>query len=238
MNWTNAPLAGFDLETTGVDPEQDRIVTAAVAEWDNGPKRVRTWLADPDVEIPPGAARIHGISTERARAEGRPAAEVVAEVVAALVAAVHAGQPVVAMNAPFDLTMLEAEAERHGVRSLFSSSVPIVLDPRVLDKNVDRYRRGRRRLEDLCTRYGVVHGGAHDAGADAVAACAVTAAIGDEYPWIGKTSLVELHELQVRWAADQQAGLRAHFEATPGQAHRAATVRTEWPLVPPVEWGQ
>jgi DNA polymerase-3 subunit epsilon len=190
------------------------------------------------MEIPPGAAGIHGISTERARAEGRPAAEVVAEVIAALVAAVEAGQPLVVMNAPFDLTMLEREAERYGLYSLFSASAPLVLDPRVLDKHVDRYRRGQRRLEDLCARYGVVHGGAHDAGADAVAACAVTVALADEYPWIGKTPLPELHERQIGWAAGQQAGLREHFASTPGKAERAASIRTEWPLIPSVGLGR
>ncbi|WP_434593476.1 exonuclease domain-containing protein [Streptomyces sp. A5-4] len=242
MTWTSRPLCGLDLETTGVNPEVDRIVSAAVALCDGGrPARVSQWLADPGVPIPPGATAVHGITTEAARSAGRPAAVVVAEVVAALVEAVEAGMPLVAMNAPFDLTMLEREAERYDVRSLFSASVPLVLDPRILDKHVDRYRRGSRRLEDLCRTYGVVHGGAHDAGADAVAACEVTAAIADEYPWIGKTPLGELHEQQVRWAADQQAGLREHFAATPGKEYRAASVRTDWPLVPPMKsegWGQ
>jgi DNA polymerase-3 subunit epsilon len=238
VTWTSGPLCGFDLETSGLDPEVDRIVTAAVVSYDGArPARTQTWLADPEVSIPPGAAGIHGISTEQARTEGRPAVEVVAEVIAAVVAAVEDGQPLVVMNAPFDLTMLEREAERYGLYSLFSAAAPLVLDPRVLDKHVDRYRRGRRRLEDLCATYGVVHGGAHDAGADAVAACAVTVAIGDEYPWIGKTPLPELHERQVGWAAGQQAGLREHFTAS-GQSDRAATVRTEWPLIPMARWSR
>lgn len=239
MTWTFGPLCGFDLETTGVSPESDRIVTAAVVSYDGGrPARTQTWMADPGVEIPPGATRVHGITTAQARAEGQPAALVMAELVAVLVAAVEAGTPLVVMNAPFDLTMLEREAERYSVRGLFSASVPLVLDPRILDRHVDRYRRGSRRLEDLCATYGVVHGGAHDAGADAVAASAVTAAIGDEYPWLGKTPLEDLHEMQVRWAADQQAGLRAHFASTPGKEYRAATVRMDWPLILPAGWAR
>lgn len=240
MTWTSRPLCGFDVESTGVDPESDRIVSAAVVSYDGGrPARVMNWLSDVGgAEIPPGATKVHGITTAAAREAGRPSAVVIAEIVAALVAAVEAGQPLVVMNAPFDLTMLEREAERHGVRSLFSASVPFVLDPRILDKQVDRYRRGSRRLEDLCQTYGVVHGGAHDAGADAVAACAVTAAIADDYPWLGKTALEDLHEMQVRWAADQQAGLRAHFASTPGKEYRAASVRTDWPFVSPGKWGR
>jgi uncharacterized protein YprB with RNaseH-like and TPR domain len=34
MSWHTGRLAAFDIETTGVDPESDRIVTAAVADHD------------------------------------------------------------------------------------------------------------------------------------------------------------------------------------------------------------
>jgi DNA polymerase-3 subunit epsilon len=227
---------GFDLETTGIDPQEARIVTAAVTRFGGGhPTRVRTWIADPGVEIPPQATAIHGVTTGAARATGRPPAEVVAEVTQQLVAASTAGWPLVIMNAPYDLTLLEAEAARHGLRSLYSVRPPMVLDPRVLDKQVDRRRPGRRRLQDLCRTYGVVHGGLHQAGADAVAACEVTAAIAGEHPELAAMSLAELHERQVGWAAEQQAALREHFASTYGKAHRAAGVRTEWPLIPAAE---
>lgn len=233
MSWIKGCLAGFDVETTGVNPAEARIVTAAVCRYGGGLEpRVRTWLADPGVEIPPQTTAIHGVTTEAARAAGRPPADVVAEVVEQLVAATAAGWPLVIMNAPYDLTLLEAEAARHGVRGLYAVRSPLVLDPRVLDKRVDRWRRGRRRLEDLCRNYGVVHGGAHQAGADAVAACEVTAAIAAEHPELAALSLVDLHERQIGWAAEQQAGLREHFATTYGKTHRAAGVRTEWPLIP------
>lgn len=237
MSWLDGPWCGFDVETTGVNPEQARIVTAAVCRYGGGLEpRVRTWLADPGVEIPPETTRIHRFTTEAVRAAGRPPADVVAEVVGQLVAATAAGWPLVIMNAPYDLTLLEAEAARHGVRGLHAVRSPLVLDPRVLDKQVDQYRPGRRRLVDLCQRYKVVHDGAHEAGADAVAACKVTRAIVRAFPDLAALELEELHQRQVWWAADQQAGLRAHFEMTPGKAHRAAGVRPEWPLIPPARW--
>lgn len=234
MTWLGKlPWCGFDLESTGVDPESDRIVSAAVVTYDGGrPARVRAWVADPEIEIPAAATAVHGFTTEAARAAGRPAAEVVAEVTAALDDACDVGMPLVVMNAPFDLTMLDREADRHGVKPLFGAAVPRVLDPRVLDKHVDQYRRGSRRLEALCEHWKVRHGGAHDAVADAVAACAVTAAILDAHPELVAVPLEELHERQVLWAADQQAGLREYFASTPGRKHLAASVRTDWPLVP------
>jgi DNA polymerase-3 subunit epsilon len=241
VTWTSRPWCGFDLETTGTDLEASRIVTAAVVEYDGGrPARATTWVADPGVEIPAGATAIHGYTTAAARASGRPAPAVVEEVVTELVAAVRAGYPLVVMNGQFDFTVLDRECARYGLPALFDLVTPYVLDVRVLDKRVDRYRRGGRRLEDLCATYKVVHGGAHEAAADAVAACDVTAAIVRAYPWLARVPLADLHEQQIRWAADQQAGLREHFATTPGKTHLAAGVREDWPYVPPlvVGWGQ
>ncbi|MER6923464.1 exonuclease domain-containing protein, partial [Streptomyces spiralis] len=73
MGWHRELLIGFDLETTGTDPREARIVTAAVIEVREGePVGHREWLADPGVEIPPDAVAVHGISNERAAAEGHP----------------------------------------------------------------------------------------------------------------------------------------------------------------------
>ena len=56
-----------------------------------------------------------------------------------------------------------------------------VLDPRVLDRHLDRYRKGRRTLTDLCAHYGVTLEGAHDAAADALAALEVVRALGRRF---------------------------------------------------------
>ncbi|MFZ3595119.1 exonuclease domain-containing protein [Streptomyces sp. BH104] len=241
MTWHQQPLAGIDLETTGTAPEGDRIVTAAVVRYGGGrPTETSSWIADPGVPIPPGATAVHGFTTEAVRAAGRPAPAVVGEVVDAVASLVSEGLPLVVMNAPFDLTMLEHEAQRHGMRGLFDRTVPHVLDPQVLDKRVDRYRRGGRRLTDLCRHYVVPLDAAHDSTADAIAACGVTWKLANRHRWLARMPLAELHEQQARWSADQQESLRAHFEATPGKEHRAATVRTDWPVIPPMRpgaWG-
>lgn len=83
MSWHREALVGFDLETTGTEPLEARIVTAAVVGVDGRdeePVRQRTWLADPGIRIPAQASAIHGISSERAAAEGRPAREVADEI--------------------------------------------------------------------------------------------------------------------------------------------------------------
>lgn len=233
--WYEQRLCGFDTESTGINVEQDRIVTACVVQCGGDhPTQSATWMADPGVEIPEGAAKIHGITTEQARAEGRPAAEVVEQVIAALAEVVLAGIPIVAMNAVYDFTLLDREARRHGVQPLVDivGGDLLVIDPRVLDKKIDKFRRGGRKLEDLCRTYGVRLDGAHTADADAIAACRVAWRIGQKEPALGGADLKFLHGKQVDWAREQAEGLADYFRRTPGKEHQADGVRAEWPLIP------
>ena len=53
-----------------------------------------------------------------------------------------------------------------------------MLDAVVLDRHVDRYRKGSRTLAALCAQYGVTIENAHDASADAMASVGVLLALG------------------------------------------------------------
>ena len=147
MRWTEGPLLGFDTETTGVDVDHDRIVTAALVRRDASGTRIRTWLIDPGVEIPAAASAIHGITTAHARAHGAPPAVALAEIAATVATALAAGTPVVAFNAAYDLSILDAELVRHGLATVperLGRATSPVIDPLVLDRHEDRYRRGKR----------------------------------------------------------------------------------------------
>lgn len=233
--WHTGRLAGFDTESSGLDVESDRIVTAAVVQCGAGhPTQSATWLADPGVDIPAAATAVHGITTERVRTEGRPAAEVVEQVVSALTQVVLSGVPVVAMNAAFDLTLLDREARRHGIKPLTDTTGGDlrVIDPMVIDRQTDPYRPGRRTLTDLCQHYQVALDGAHTADADAIAACRVAWRIGQLRLELAAMPVDELHARQVVWAAAQAAERAAYFGRTPGKEHLARSVRGDWPLVP------
>ncbi|WP_350349894.1 exonuclease domain-containing protein [Agromyces sp. G08B096] len=201
-HWAST-LAVFDLETTGIDIDTCRIVTAHVGVI--GPAgevlEQRQWLVDPGVEIPTAATLIHGVSTERARAEGLAAAQAVAEIIAELTNAARRGLPIVAYNASYDLSVLAREAERYGHAPLPGPEQ--VIDPLVIDKAVDRYRRGKRTLTAACAHYGVELLDAHDAGADAVAAGRVAQAIVRAYPELAAIAAADLHRHQIEWCRDQ-----------------------------------
>lgn len=199
----------FDLETTGVDVATDRIVTAHVGVLDARGREIaaRSWIADPGVPIPDGAAAVHGVTTEQARREGRDAREVVAEIADSLRSLFAQGLPVVAYNASYDFSLLTHECQRHGLQPLESPG-PII-DPLVIDKAVDRYRKGKRTLEVVAQHYGVSLDGAHEASADAIAAGRVAQALARSFALAGSAD--ELHTQQIGWARTQAESLTEYF---------------------------
>lgn len=224
--WYDGRLVGFDVETSGVNYEEDRIVTAAVVACGGGQEtETLSLLIDPGVEIPEGATAVHGISTERARAEGVEAREGIASLLSALGGYVSQGVPVVAFNARFDLTMLDREARRYGLGPLRD---PLVLDPFVLDKHFDQFRKGKRTLGRACEVYRVELDNAHDAGADALAAARVIWRMGREIPELRGNCLGWVHDRQVEWAAEQARSLEAYFR----KQGRDEIIEQRWPVVP------
>ncbi|OIV35585.1 DNA polymerase III subunit epsilon [Mangrovactinospora gilvigrisea] len=234
QSWHRGLLVGFDLETTGTDPAEARIVSAAVVEVKAGETASRReWLVDPGVPIPADAARIHGITDDRARAAGHPPAAVLEELAQLIAAHWSEGTPVVAFNAVFDLTLLSAELARHGLASLeerrAGRPVGPVLDPMTIDRAVDKYRRGSRTLTACCKEYGVALDHAHAAGADALAAVLLLEAIAERHGGVAELTAEQLHEQQVDWYAEWARGYQEWLRR--GKAPDAV-VDASWPLRP------
>lgn len=213
MSWIER-VAVFDTETTGVDPTEARLVTAFVGLLDgNGDlERGTDWLADPGVEIPERAAAVHGITTAIARAEGEPIRDVLEKVVASLNWIAKNRLPLVVYNAPFDFTLIDAECRRHGVAP--PQLGPQIVDPLVIDRAVDRFRKGKRTLADTASVYAVDLLDAHDAAADAVAAGHLAQAIARKYPAEVDIDLPQLHAKQVEWARASAEDFEAYMRRT------------------------
>lgn len=213
----------LDTETTGVVTTRDRVVTATVGCATPDGVDDRQWLIAVDIPIPAEATTIHGITTDHARSHGTPPALAVADILDALSDLWNRGIPVAVMNARFDLSLLAAEAARH---DLPMPHGPVV-DPSVLDKKADKYRRGRRRLTDLCDHYQVKLGSAHDSREDALAAARLVWRMLRVYPHLAEmTPPPELHTAQIEWAKEQSAD-RAAWHLSTGNPER---VRMGWPV--------
>lgn len=60
------PICFFDLETTGVNISQDRVVEISILKvYPNGTEESKTWLVNPEMEIPKEVIAIHGITNEK-----------------------------------------------------------------------------------------------------------------------------------------------------------------------------
>jgi DNA polymerase III subunit epsilon len=194
-------VLGFDFETTGVDRFNDVPVSYALVTLIGG-RRVSTasGLIDPGRIIPAGATEVHGISTERARAEGMPLGDAMEMIAGVVVSASIRGVPLVGMKLDYDLTILDTQARHLCGRGLLERgwSGP-VLDAVVLDRHEDRFRKGSRTLSALCAHYGVCIENAHDAVADAVASVEVLFALAARFDGLGDAEPYELHEAQIGW---------------------------------------
>ena len=228
-------LGVFDLETTGVDVETARIVTACIAVIDADGAVVDRWdwLADPEVDIPEAASEVHGITTERARLEGRPSGVVVAEITQTLRTLFGLGIPVVVYNAPYDLSLLDRECRRNELEPLIDPA-PVV-DPLVLDKQVDTYRKGKRTLEAAAAHYGVALDDAHDAGADAIAAGRVAQALARSWRDELDLPIADLHGRQEIWYAEQARRFQDYIRRRKGD--ESFTASTAWPVKYPAHPG-
>lgn len=139
--WDGFPRAALDFETTSTDPHTARIVSAAFVKWTDGvrPDVIDRWLVNPGVEIPAEAAAVHGITTEHAREHGIDPAQMLFEVTGKVALSLGRRVPVVIYNAPYDLTLLEAENVRHGIDTLVSrlgvGKVGPIFDPVALARH-------------------------------------------------------------------------------------------------------
>ncbi|WP_248278861.1 5'-3' exonuclease H3TH domain-containing protein [Brevibacterium sp. 'Marine'] len=223
-SWVQSRLVGFDLETTGVEPATARIVTAAFVDT---PAQVRTWLADPGIEIPESARAVHGITTEFARANGAPAVQVVSELCAEFAALREEGAVVVGHNVVYDLSVMAAEVARHRPDIDFASIIPTIVDTFVVDKQIDPYRRGKRTLIETAKTYRIELLDAHDAAADALAALDISRALAEKSTEISALSNDEIMAAQADWKRSQAAGLQAWLRK---KGNAEAVVDGSWPM--------
>lgn len=149
-------MIAFDLEATGTDPLQDRVIQIGIVR----PDGEREWLVHPGREIPEEVVKLTGITQSMVSASPL-FCEIAAEVAEAL-----RGGPLVGFGCHrYDVPLLDVEFERSGV----AFDWPEVIDAGELFKQF-----APRNLNAAVGHYlGRDHVGAHTAVADARAALEV-----------------------------------------------------------------
>ena len=150
------PLCVFDLEATGTDPLNDRIVDVCVLRYDpDGKETLLSSLVDPGVPIPAESTAIHHITDAMVR--GEPAIKDLAP----RLLEIFEGADLSGFNAArYDIPLLTAELKRAGFDWPLAGK-------RVVDSFTIFARKERRDLSAAYKFYcGKEHGGAHRAEAD------------------------------------------------------------------------
>ena len=169
--WVDCRIAFLDVETTGRDPQKDRVIELAVVIGERGEVLERhSWLINPGVAISAESAAVHGIKDEDL--VGKPSfTEIVPEVLSRLEGAVPA-----AYNASFDKAFVLAELDRAGIRP--DKPPPAVrrdvewLDPLTFARELYKDEDSRA-LGEMAARLGIQLENAHRATDDAEAALRV-----------------------------------------------------------------
>lgn len=140
-------VAFIDLETTGLDDENDRIIEVAlfvVKLGVSGHVDGYSALANPGRSIPQRITELTGISDEMV-SSSRPTGEVVGELLDRI-----GERTIAAYNAEFDIGFLRAEAARLN-RKFNNSWVCIMQYAKGKHPNLPRYR-----LSDVCDAFGIL----------------------------------------------------------------------------------
>ena len=212
MTWHEGPLAAFDLEATGVDTRTARIIEVRLFrfEADGSSEPLVDRLIDPGVPVPPKVIELTGISPGDLAANGGTPADVLVSTHAVITALVDEGIPIVLYNANYDWPLLTNELARHGLDPLPAVPPTILIDPLVLDRHVDRYRKGKRTLSTVTGHYGVPLDGAHRAAADAAATVGVARAIAERYPKV-QVDGPDLVALQIKVHTEWKESFNAYL---------------------------
>jgi DNA polymerase III epsilon subunit family exonuclease len=159
----NVSFAVVDCETTGVNPETDRILQVAAIIVNGEGEVVDQFDTVVRPESPEnythGAEHIHGISKEQVE-NGMPLREALEKLWT-----ISSGNVFTAHNARFDIGFLHAESERVGL----SNRIETHVDTLALARKTDAEKTRRHTLDALCEHYGIEREKAHDAKADATA---------------------------------------------------------------------
>lgn len=160
----NVSFAVVDFETTGLNPETDRIVQLAAIIVNGEGKIVDSFdtIVKPEspAEYQHGAEHIHGISAEQV-ANGMPLGEAIEQLWS-----INAGHVFTAHNAQFDLGFLHAESHRVGIERIIEVHIDTLeLSRRTTGADTTR----RHNLFALCEHYGIERDQVHDARSDATA---------------------------------------------------------------------
>jgi DNA polymerase III subunit epsilon len=223
---------GFDLETTGVSSFLDVPVSYSFVERvEDGSRLFSVFeggLVNPGRAIPPGACAIHGITDDMV-VDAMPVGEALEVIVKRLFDVWREGGVIVGMNVSYDLTMVDSMCRRLGLVPLqLRGNIGGVMDVLILDRHFDKWRKGSRKLIDLCGHYEVTLSNAHSAAYDAEASLVVLETMRRRFPDLDLLEGAHANVALRSWYQEWLTSFSQYLEKK-GESPISAG-RYEWPI--------
>lgn len=210
--WKDLRIVALDVETTGFDPVEERVIEVGLVTFVNGEVEDR-WgaLINPGKPIPIEVQKLTGIKPEDV--ENQPPFEHFAEEIHKRLV----GVGLCAYNLAFDRSFIDAELKRCGYG--WPMDAP-TLDPLIFAREIQR-EHSSKKLGAVAERLGINLENAHRAEDDAEVAGRVLYAFAPDLP----ASLHGLLTLQAQWEVQQESSKprwrRNDFDRGPSAALQA-----------------
>lgn len=174
-------IVAIDLETTGLDPKKDDILSIGLVHIDDwGVKLGTSWhrIVRVDKAIPGESAVIHQITDDQSAA-GEPLEDLLPEVLKRM-----AGKPMLVHYSPIEQNFISAACQRlYGAPFVVPIIDTLEIGQRVFERRNHLIQPGDLRLFNLRPRYNLPQYKAHNALSDALATAELFLAMADNlYP--------------------------------------------------------
>jgi len=164
--FNRAKLLAVDLEMTGLNPKEHEVISMGWVPVEHGEiilSQARNLLISPDKGVG-DSATIHGIH-DRDLTDALSIEQGVEQLLKAM-----QGRVLVAHHGALDISFLQQAAQKlYGHKLPFELIDTLLIEAKRLSRQGEHFDKQLLRLYPSCQRYGLPHGGAHNALADALA---------------------------------------------------------------------
>jgi DNA polymerase III subunit epsilon len=196
--WKDLTWIAFDTETTGLDPENDRITELGIIHYQNGEVVLR-WdvMLNPGIDIPAKVTEITQITNEMVRVS--PPIKWMTKPIRRMLT----GGVLVAYNAKFDYSFLSNALTRAKVKLPLGFELAKIIDPFTWLSELHKYEKGKS-LSAMCKRYDIEVDQWHRACDDAEATVRLLSKIAPQMSDDLDEVFTGQHEMRATQVADRK----------------------------------
>jgi DNA polymerase-3 subunit epsilon len=200
MSVNNKLYLAFDVETTGLDRKNDRIVSTSLTSNSTSLFSNRIWYINPGIHISSEASKINKFTDEQMKKGGEDPVVALEEVANIIASSQEENIPLIIYNSPFDLNILKNDLLRNNLKTLEEriQKELLVIDMLLIDRiNMPNYQ-GKRNFYNTLERFDISYAKANfnHSTIDSIATLELTLKYFKTFPKFSKMTNEELMRYQ------------------------------------------